>query len=177
MSGANCISVYKSIVCEWIDKHTALKRERDELEKDNRLASITYNNPLKLTAQHEKAIDLLLDGTQPPDIAQQLQVSKVTVYRWLKEPEFTAELYQRRREMRRAIINRLHTDAQTAIDTLRDVMTNPRASAMARINAASKVLDIVMEQTENEEIQQRIAELEQCIVQLTSGQPPITPSA
>lgn len=56
-------------------------------------------NAIMLTEQKEKAITALLKGEVKTDIAKSVGVSRTTIYEWLKDPEFSGELEQRRQDI------------------------------------------------------------------------------
>ncbi len=90
-----------------------------------------------LTPQQDQAIELLLAGTSPSSVAEDLGIHRTTLWRWLHEvPEFAAELNYHRRELWSASIEHLRSLVPAALDVLESELSGPR-----RLAAAASILD------------------------------------
>jgi hypothetical protein len=114
----------------------------------------------KFSGKKDKAIAALL--TQPTLAAAALvaHVRPQTLGRWMKEPEFEAVWRAARRAVLGQAIARLQKASGAAVTILLKVMSDPGASASARLKAAEVVLRHAKAASEMEDIQPRLAELE-----------------
>jgi hypothetical protein len=90
-----------------------------------------------------------------------------TLLRWLKLPEFQSAYRQARRDAFGQAIARLQQGTSAAATTLLKVMIDPGAPASVRVRAADSVLNHATKAIEIEEIEARVAALEQA----ASGKP------
>jgi hypothetical protein len=88
-------------------------------------------------------------------------LSRRTVQRRLEEPAFRAELQAARERLIEEGIGRLAGLAATAIQTLRDVMTDPEAPHAAKVSAARATLEHLLRAREAVELSGRVAALEE----------------
>ena len=114
----------------------------------------------KLTHKQERAIAALLVAPSVTAAAQQIGVNENTLLRWLKDAAFQITY----REARRAVVQHAITQVQRAtgeaVETLRNVMQDPEASASARVSAAKAILETAVKAVELEDLEVRIAALE-----------------
>jgi transposase-like protein len=79
-----------------------------------------YSNAVK----RELAIEMLVQGSSQSAVAHELGVDRATVYRWLRNPDFVAELNAAKKELiavARGKVRQLYTPA---IDKIIDLMEN-----------------------------------------------------
>ena len=81
--------------------------------------------------------------------------------RWLKLPEFQAAYRQARREAFGQAVARLQQGTSAAATTLLKIMIDPSAPASVRVRAADSVFDHAAKAIEIEDIEARVAALEQ----------------
>ena len=114
----------------------------------------------KLTRKQETFIGALLTAPRLTDAVQQVGISEVTAWRWLKQ-EAVQTAY---REARRAVVQHAITQVQhatgEAVETLRSVMQDADAPASARVSAAKAILETAVKAVELEDLEARIAVLE-----------------
>ncbi len=91
--------------------------------------------------QRERAMELLLAGNTPPQVAGAIGVNRSTVWRWTQEPDFAAELRQRRAERKFAILEMLEEGALEAVGCLRAIQGDAAAPVGVRVRAACALLD------------------------------------
>jgi hypothetical protein len=119
----------------------------------------------KFGRKKEQAIAALLTHRNLEDAARATGVVPNTLLRWMKEPEFDAAYREARRLAYGQSIGRLQQAASAAVSTLLKIMVDPNAPASTRVRAAESVLDHGAKAIELEDIEVRIAALEQ-----TAGQ-------
>ncbi len=93
-------------------------------------------------------IGALLAGASYVAAAEAAGVSKSTVQRRMKEPEFRARLATERAEMLRQVRDRIGTAAAGAVSVLASVMNDARESGAVRTRAARALLDLTQRFTE-----------------------------
>lgn len=113
----------------------------------------------KLTARQRRALEGLALGHRVTQVARDVGVSRDTIYRWLKQPEFVAEL----RRLGDAALERTQRSlaalSEDAATTLADGMLKDQP-IQARLRAAGMVLQHAPAWAELVDILRRIEELE-----------------
>ena len=115
----------------------------------------------KFGRKKEEAIAALLTQRNVEEAAHAAGIGTQTLLRWLKAPEFQTAY----REARRAAFSqsnaRLQQASSAAVSTLLKIMVDGSAPAAARVRAADRVLDRAKQAIEIEDIEVRLAALEQ----------------
>ncbi len=115
----------------------------------------------KFGRKKEEAIAALLTQRNVEEAARVAGIGTQTLIRWLKIPEFQAAY----REARRAAFSqsnaRLQQGCSAAVSTLLKIMVDANAPASTRVRAADRVLDRAKQAIEIEDIEVRLAALEQ----------------
>jgi transposase-like protein len=115
----------------------------------------------KFTRKKEEAIAALLSQRNIEDAAKSIGIGTQTLLRWLKIPEFD-EAYQK---ARRAAVSqssaRLQQATSAAVSTLLKIMVDQNTPASTRVRAADSVLDHASKAIEIEDVEVRVAALEQ----------------
>jgi hypothetical protein len=121
----------------------------------------------KFGRKKEEAIAALLTHRNLEEAARAAGIGTQTLIRWLKVPEFQVAW----REARRAAVSqstaRLQQASSAAVSTLLKIMVDPSTPAATRVRAADRVLDHAKDALENEDIEVRVAALEQAARQKT----------
>lgn len=86
-----------------------------------------------------------------------------TLYRWLNEPGFKAAYLEARRAAFSQSVARLQQMSAAAVSTLGKIMVDPNAPAASRVRAAHSVLDHAAKAIELEDMQARLAALEETV--------------
>jgi hypothetical protein len=119
----------------------------------------------KLGRKKEAAIVALLSSRNVEEAAPAAGVTPRTLYRWQKEPEFDAAY----RKARRAVVSqtnaRLQQAAGAAATTILKLMVDPTVPASVRIRASECVLNHANKPIEIEDIEVRLAALEEAAQQ------------
>jgi hypothetical protein len=115
----------------------------------------------KLKRKLEEAVAALLTQRNVEEAARSVGISTASLMRWQKLPEFQAAYREGRRAAFGQAISRLHQASSAAVSTLLKVMVEPGTPASARIRAADCVLDYAKQAIELEDVEARVAALEQ----------------
>lgn len=121
----------------------------------------------KLNANQRKAINALIDGKTRAQAAMAANVGETTVYRWLEQPEFNAELRQAENQALRTAQRLLVAKIEENLAILDEIKNNSDASDNARIRAIQLELDTMLEWRNVAILEERIAEIEKRIEDIT----------
>ena len=123
---------------------------------------MTQNGTVKkLASKQNKAIDSLLQSKTVGAAAESVGVSRGTLYRWLRRPDFQEVLRQKEGQVLDRAARRLILLANKAIDALESVMDDPvQKGSSQRRYAATAILDNVLKIWELRNVEQRITDLE-----------------
>jgi hypothetical protein len=102
----------------------------------------------------------LLSQRNHEEAASVADVSKRTLNRWLKMPEFQAAYLEARRAAMFQANARLQQASSAAVSALVKVMVDPNTPASARVRAADCILARGNQGLENEDHEVRLAALE-----------------
>jgi hypothetical protein len=115
----------------------------------------------KFGRKQEEAIAALLTHRTIDEAARAVGVSTKTLLRWQKEPEFDAAYRAAKRAAFGQSIARLHHLSSAAVSTLGKIMLDSATPPATRVRAADSILDHTAKAIEIEEIEARVAVLEQ----------------
>ncbi len=115
----------------------------------------------KFGRKKEEAVAALLTQRNVEEAARTAGIGTQTLIRWLKIPEFQTAY----REARRAAVSqsnaRMQQASSAAVSTLLKIMVDTSAPAAARVRAADRILDRARQAIEIDDIEVRLAALEQ----------------
>lgn len=114
----------------------------------------------KLSGKQVLALVSLMGGSSIEAAARAAGVDERTVYRWLKDENFSGEYRGRRRQAVEQAMMRLQKAADQAVATMLDIMQDPLAPAGVRLKAAETVYQAALKWVEVEDIAARIEALE-----------------
>ena len=117
----------------------------------------------KLGPKKQKAILALLSSRNVEEAARVAGVEPRTLYRWMKEPEFDAAYRGARRDAYSQSIARIQQGSGAAATTLLKLAVDPATPASTRARAAIAVLALGAKGIELEDLEARVAELEQSV--------------
>jgi transposase-like protein len=115
----------------------------------------------KFGRKKEEAIAALLVHRSIEEAAKAIGIGPQTLLRWLKVPEFDAAYRQARRAAFSQSTARLQQATSAAVSTLLKVMVDPSSPPSVRVRAADSVLDHAKQAIEIEDVEVRVAALEQ----------------
>jgi hypothetical protein len=95
------------------------------------------------------------------EAARATKIGTQTLYRWMKEPEFQKEYLDARRAAVAQSNARLQQASSAAVSMLLKTMVDASTSAAVRVRAANSILDHSRSAIEIEDIEARVAALEQ----------------
>jgi hypothetical protein len=111
-----------------------------------------------LTERQLKAIPHLVSCPTYTEGCEKARINKTTLYKWLKEPVFKAELDRQRDEIAAEAFGILSQSLTKAVETLVDLLDN-NDSRLKRL-AAKDVVDFIIRHKENEDLDRRLSEIE-----------------
>jgi hypothetical protein len=120
-----------------------------------------------LGRKKEEAIVALLSTRSVEEAARACNTPPRTLYRWLKDPEFDRAYRAARRQAFGQSTARLQYGASAAASTLLKVMLDPGTPASTKVRAAECVLSHAAKAIEIEDIDARVAALEQAAASST----------
>ena len=112
----------------------------------------------QLTARQLKAIPLIVTSPTYTQACKRAKVNRTTLYKWLKDPVFKAELDRQRRQIAAEAFGVLSQSLTKAVETLVGLLDN-NDDRLKRLTAKD-IIDFIIRHKENEELEQRIAEIE-----------------
>src|ERR1022692_2905992 len=115
----------------------------------------------KFARKMEAAISALLTRPSIEDAARVAGVAEKTLRRWMQEPEFDAAYRAAKRAAYGQAIARLHQGSGAAAATLLKLMVDSNVPASTRARCADSVLGHTTKAIELEDIEARLAALEQ----------------
>jgi hypothetical protein len=115
----------------------------------------------KFTRKKEEAIVALLTQRNIEEAAKSIGIGTQTLLRWLKIPEFDKAYREARRAAFGQATARLQQATGAAVSTLLKIMVDTNAPPSTRVRAADSVLDHAKQAIEIEDVEVRVAALEQ----------------
>ncbi len=117
--------------------------------------------------KQELAIAALLRAPTIAAAAKEAGISEATLFRWLQRPDFDEAYRQARQAAVDQAIAGLQQATGEAVKTLRQVQTDSEAPASSRVTAAKTVLEMALKLRESEELETRLAALEEKLTRMT----------
>jgi transposase-like protein len=115
----------------------------------------------KFSRKKEEAIVALLTQRNIEEAAKSIGIGTQTLLRWLKIPEFDKAYREARRAAYGQATARLQQATGAAVSTLLKIMVDTNAPPSTRVRAADSVLDHAKQAIEIEDVEVRVAALEQ----------------
>jgi hypothetical protein len=122
----------------------------------------------KLGRKQEEAIAALLTHRNIEEAAGAAGIGARTLLRWLKIPEFQAAYRQARRDAFGQAVARLQQGTSAAATTLLKTLIDPGTPPSVKVRAAEAIFNHAAKAIEIEDIEARVAALEQAA---SSGKP------
>ncbi len=120
----------------------------------------TRGHGSKFNRKREEAIQALCTQRNVDEAARAAGVSKRTLLRWMKLPEFREAYLEARREVLSQSNARMQQASGAAVATLLKIMVDAGAPPAARVRAADRILSGARQAMELEDIEVRLAALE-----------------
>jgi transposase-like protein len=115
----------------------------------------------KFGRKKDEAVAALLSHKSVEDAARSMGLNPNTLLRWLQLPEFQDAYRKARREAVHQSVARLQQATGAAGITILKLMTDPNVPSAVRLRAAECVFDHAIKGIELEDIEVRVAALEQ----------------
>ena len=110
------------------------------------------------------ALEALLEGDSITEAAAKCDKHRTTVSKWVNhDADFAAALRESRMAALEAGLTILQTEASNMARTLVNIAKDEQAGRRDRVSAASKDLDLSLKISESQEIDCKIAEIEQML--------------
>lgn len=97
-------------------------------------------------AQKRECINLLIEGKKITDIAKEIGASRTSIYNWMDNEEFKAELNKSLQRIKSEGEQRILSDLSTYIDNIKYLATKAR-SEKTRLDANTYLTDRVLGKT------------------------------
>jgi transposase len=120
----------------------------------------------KLSKRREMAIAIILQESTMQNAARKIGISYSTLWRWLQQPDFQRALKSARKQAVSQATSTLSRICHESVLTLQEIMNDKNAPASARVSAAKTVLDSGLKGIEMDDLDARLAALEQ---EMTEG--------
>ena len=117
----------------------------------------------KLTARQLKAIPHIVSSPTYTEGCKKAKINKATLYKWLKIPEFKAELDRQRDEIAAEAFGILSQGLTKAVEALVGLLDN-KDDRLKRL-AAKDVIDFIIRHKENEDLDERLKEVEKLLAE------------
>jgi len=115
----------------------------------------------KLTNRQLLAISHIVSSSTFEDARQKAKISKGTLYNWLKDESFKAELKRQRDEVVKGALDRLKIAMTKAVNGLIELMDIKRPDLRRWVY--KDIIDYTLKSIELEDVEERLAKLEQII--------------
>ena len=115
-----------------------------------------------MTEKQKKAIPALITAPTYSTGAKKAGISRKTLYKWLKTPEFKQEFDRQRDEVAAEALGMLSQGLTKAVDTLVGLLDH-KDDRLRRLTAKN-VIEHFLKHKQNEELEKRIAAIEQKLV-------------
>ncbi len=114
----------------------------------------------KLEAKHEQALAALLAHPTVADAAKAARVSQATLWRYMRDPAFSARYADARADVTKHFIMRLQADSTKAAKILIDIAEDTNAPASARVSAARTIIEGALKGAELHDLMSRVEAIE-----------------
>ncbi len=116
-----------------------------------------------LTSKQRKAVDALLATGEVTAAAKDVGISRETLHRWLKHPDFIAAVREAEARAIDDLSRMLVRLGRSATATLAKAMTDPTFPPATRVRAADAALGRLLQLRELATLEARVTELEQSV--------------
>jgi len=113
-----------------------------------------------MTPKQATTIPILLTSANIKEAAAVAGISERTLYRWLHDPAFQAELQLAQDRIVNSAIRRMSTGISAAVDCLLQIINDPDVKASSRVNASRILLGEFRHLREFADLSQRVTALE-----------------
>ena len=111
----------------------------------------------RLTARQLKAIPIIVTSPTYSEACKKAKLNRTTFYKWLKNPEFKAELGRQRDEVAAEAFGVLSQGLTKAVETLVGLLDN-KDDRLKRL-AAKDIIGFIIRHKEIEDLDKRLAKI------------------
>jgi len=111
-------------------------------------------------SKRELLLSALLTNPTVKQAAASVGIPETTAFNWLRDPDFSAEYKQRKRQAVNEASDYLQSRISAATRTIDDLMSDENIPPQVRLNAAKTILDTAYRVVAQAEIVERIEVLE-----------------
>lgn len=111
----------------------------------------------------DKTLTVFLTHSKPTDIAKALNISRTSVYKLLKNPDFQKALQECKQHMLKSAINRMSGGLDGAVTVLLSIIHAEDVAPQTRLNAVSTLLIQYREMVQTQEFSERLEALERTV--------------
>ena len=115
----------------------------------------------KLTDRQLKAIPIIVTSPTYTEGCQKAKLNRTTLYDWLSQPEFKAELERQRDEITAEAFGVLSQSLTKAVETLTGLLDH-QDDRLKRLTAKD-IIDFIIRHKENEDLDKRLTKVEKCL--------------
>ncbi len=112
----------------------------------------------RLSRRQLQAIPFFVLAKSVDEASKKSKISRNTFTRWLKDPNFRAEVQKVRERVLGEAIGRLQISVDRAVDVLSELMDTDQNAI--RLRAAEKIVDFFFRIKETNEFEERLAKIE-----------------
>lgn len=120
-------------------------------------------NKSVLTERQLKAIPHIVASPTYTEGCQKAKINKTTLYKWLKIPDFKAELDRQRDEVASEAFGILSQSLTKAVETLAGLL-DVKDDRLKRL-AAKDIIDFIVRHKENEDLDKRLTGVEKLLAE------------
>lgn len=111
----------------------------------------------------ERVLAAYMANSSKTAIAKALGVSRTTLHKWEKQPEFQVALKEYKRQVLNSAVNRMQNGLDEAISVLLAIIHDENIAPQTRLNAVSTLLVQHRELLQSQEFSERLDALEQAV--------------
>jgi hypothetical protein len=123
----------------------------------------TKTNDNALSLKQMKAITLLLTRPTREEVIREVEISSETLYRWMRDPDFKAELARQQNAVINEAISVLKANMTKAAHTLVSLLDEKGGELRRR--AANDLIGHVLKARELEELEERLEQVERVVLE------------
>ena len=120
-------------------------------------------NTVKITDRQLKAIPHIVACPTYTEGCKKADINKTTLYKWLKEPAFKAELDRQRDEVAAEAFGVLSQGLTRAVETLVGLLNN-KDDRLKRL-VCNDIIEHILHRGENEDLDERLTEIEKLLAE------------
>src|SRR5579872_1949209 len=122
----------------------------------------------KKGTKNERAILALIQSSTMHKAAEAAEVHVTTLWRWMKDTDFTKALREARRESFSLAIGRLQQSASAAAAVLQHMMVDKGEPGLNRLKAAVAVIELGLKAWDRDDLSARLTEVEMLVAKPTT---------